>query len=152
MMFRRNLAKGWSGEFLELTVGLRGTSGLYIFGNPKTCGSLQKCGLLPEVKTSGIWSLSKVTPMVFVNRLPSESTFERLGLGFHFLVETFCNESAGFATEPAAQIPAKAQVYPGHSKAKEPVADQPLPQADVLPASQRTNTELTSQEVSKTCK
>ncbi|KAJ8910518.1 hypothetical protein NQ315_012815, partial [Exocentrus adspersus] len=55
-------------------------------------------------------------------------------------------QSAGFATEPAAQTPAKAQVYPGHSKAKEPVADQPLPQADVLPASQRTSTELTSQE------
>ncbi|KAJ8912159.1 hypothetical protein NQ315_006123 [Exocentrus adspersus] len=48
--------------------------------------------------------------------------------------------------EPAAQTPAKAQVYPGHSKAKEPVADQPLPQADVPPASQRTSTELTSQE------
>ncbi|KAJ8915700.1 hypothetical protein NQ315_000634 [Exocentrus adspersus] len=61
-------------------------------------------------------------------------------------------QSAGFATEPAAQTPAKAQVYPGHSKAKEPVADQPLPQADVPPASQRTSTELTSQEVSKTCK
>ncbi|KAJ8914027.1 hypothetical protein NQ315_012051 [Exocentrus adspersus] len=39
--------------------------------------------------------------------------------------------SAGFATEPAAQSPAKAQVYPGHSKAKEPVADQPLQRADV---------------------
>ncbi|KAJ8915003.1 hypothetical protein NQ315_002529 [Exocentrus adspersus] len=50
--------------------------------------------------------------------------------------------------EPAAQTPAKAQVYPGHSKAKEPVADQPLPQADVPPASQRTSTELTSQESS----
>ncbi|KAJ8911114.1 hypothetical protein NQ315_003376, partial [Exocentrus adspersus] len=49
--------------------------------------------------------------------------------------------------EPAAQTPAKAPVYPGHSKAKEPVADQPLPQADVPPASQRTSTELTSQEV-----
>ncbi|KAJ8909577.1 hypothetical protein NQ315_012832, partial [Exocentrus adspersus] len=61
-------------------------------------------------------------------------------------------KSAGFATEAAAQTPAKAQVYPGHSKAKEPVADQPLPQADVPPASQRTSTELTSQEVSKTCK
>ncbi|KAJ8914377.1 hypothetical protein NQ315_017467 [Exocentrus adspersus] len=48
--------------------------------------------------------------------------------------------------EPAAQTPAKAQVYPGHSKAKEPVADQPLPQADVPPASQKTSTELTSQE------
>ncbi|KAJ8910042.1 hypothetical protein NQ315_003684, partial [Exocentrus adspersus] len=33
--------------------------------------------------------------------------------------------------EPAAQSPAKAQVYPGHSKAKEPVADQPLHRADV---------------------
>ncbi|KAJ8915720.1 hypothetical protein NQ315_000654 [Exocentrus adspersus] len=40
-------------------------------------------------------------------------------------------DSAGFATEPAAQSPAKAQVYPGHSKAKEPVADQPLQRADV---------------------
>ncbi|KAJ8910889.1 hypothetical protein NQ315_014217 [Exocentrus adspersus] len=49
--------------------------------------------------------------------------------------------------EPAAQTPAKAQVYPGHSKAKEPVTAQPLPQADVPPASQRTRTELTSQEV-----
>ncbi|KAJ8911685.1 hypothetical protein NQ315_017137, partial [Exocentrus adspersus] len=55
-------------------------------------------------------------------------------------------KSAGFATELAAQTPAKAQIYPGHSKAKEPVADQPLPQADVPPASQRTSTELTSQE------
>ncbi|KAJ8914352.1 hypothetical protein NQ315_011340, partial [Exocentrus adspersus] len=33
--------------------------------------------------------------------------------------------------EPAAQSPAKAQVYPGHSKAKEPVADPPLHRADV---------------------
>ncbi|KAJ8913780.1 hypothetical protein NQ315_002686 [Exocentrus adspersus] len=40
-------------------------------------------------------------------------------------------DSAGFATEPAAQSPAKAQVYPGHSKAKEPVANQPLQRADV---------------------
>ncbi|KAJ8910314.1 hypothetical protein NQ315_012235, partial [Exocentrus adspersus] len=55
-------------------------------------------------------------------------------------------QSAGFATEPAAQIQAKAQVYPGHSKAKEPVADQPLPQADVPPASQGTSSELTSKE------
>ncbi|KAJ8910037.1 hypothetical protein NQ315_015242, partial [Exocentrus adspersus] len=50
------------------------------------------------------------------------------------------------ATDPAAQTQAKAQVYPGHSKAKEPVADQPLPQADVPPASQGTSSELTSKE------
>ncbi|KAJ8914798.1 hypothetical protein NQ315_014542 [Exocentrus adspersus] len=56
----------------------------------------------------------------------------------------YCNEAS---PEPAAQTPAKAQVYPGHSKAKEPVTAQPLPQADVPPASQRTRTELTSQEV-----
>ncbi|KAJ8911177.1 hypothetical protein NQ315_006020, partial [Exocentrus adspersus] len=57
-------------------------------------------------------------------------------------------KSAGFARTSCADS-GKAQVYPGHSKAKEPVADQPLPQADVPPASQRTSTEL-SQEVSKT--
>ncbi|KAJ8912039.1 hypothetical protein NQ315_000532 [Exocentrus adspersus] len=54
--------------------------------------------------------------------------------------------SAGFARTSCADS-GKAQVYPGHSKAKEPVTAQPLPQADVPPASQRTRTELTSQEV-----
>ncbi|KAJ8909662.1 hypothetical protein NQ315_003722 [Exocentrus adspersus] len=49
--------------------------------------------------------------------------------------------SAGFATEPAAQSPAKAQVYPGHSKAKEPVADQPLLRADVPSTSPGTDSE-----------
>ncbi|KAJ8914923.1 hypothetical protein NQ315_016077 [Exocentrus adspersus] len=43
----------------------------------------------------------------------------------------YFQSSAGFATEPAAQTPAKAQVYPGHSKTKEPVADRPLLRADV---------------------
>ncbi|KAJ8915408.1 hypothetical protein NQ315_008297 [Exocentrus adspersus] len=50
-------------------------------------------------------------------------------------------QSAGPATDPAAQTQAKAQVYPGHSKVKESVADQPLPQADVPPASPGTNSE-----------
>ncbi|KAJ8912579.1 hypothetical protein NQ315_005742 [Exocentrus adspersus] len=50
-------------------------------------------------------------------------------------------QSAGLATDPVAQTQAEAQVYPGHSKAKEPVADQPLPQADVAPASPGTNSE-----------
>ncbi|KAJ8910549.1 hypothetical protein NQ315_011062 [Exocentrus adspersus] len=49
--------------------------------------------------------------------------------------------SAGFATDPAAQTQAKAQVYPGHSKAKEPVADQPLLQADVPSTSPGTDSE-----------
>ncbi|KAJ8912390.1 hypothetical protein NQ315_013456 [Exocentrus adspersus] len=47
----------------------------------------------------------------------------------------------GFATDPAAQTQAKAQVYPGHSKAKEPVADQPLLRADVPSTSPGTDSE-----------
>ncbi|KAJ8914998.1 hypothetical protein NQ315_002523 [Exocentrus adspersus] len=50
-------------------------------------------------------------------------------------------QSAGFATDPAAQTQAKAQVYPGHSKVKEPVADQPLLQADVPSTSPGTDSE-----------
>ncbi|KAJ8914079.1 hypothetical protein NQ315_014274 [Exocentrus adspersus] len=50
-------------------------------------------------------------------------------------------QGAGFATDPAAQTQAKAQVYPGHSKAKEPVADQPLLQADVPSTSPGTDSE-----------
>ncbi|KAJ8913096.1 hypothetical protein NQ315_006598 [Exocentrus adspersus] len=53
-------------------------------------------------------------------------------------------ERAGFATEPAAQSPAKAQVYPGHSKAKEPVADQPLQRADVPSTRPGTDSEPAS--------
>ncbi|KAJ8914300.1 hypothetical protein NQ315_011285 [Exocentrus adspersus] len=50
-------------------------------------------------------------------------------------------QSAGLATDPVAQTQAEGQVYPGHSRAKEPVADQPLPQADVPPTSPGTNSE-----------
>ncbi|KAJ8915357.1 hypothetical protein NQ315_008244 [Exocentrus adspersus] len=56
-------------------------------------------------------------------------------------------DSAGFATEPAAQSPAKAQVYPGHSKAKEPVADQPLLRADVPSTSPGTDSEPVRKQV-----
>ncbi|KAJ8916410.1 hypothetical protein NQ315_014621 [Exocentrus adspersus] len=55
--------------------------------------------------------------------------------------------SAGFATEPAAQSPAKAQVYPGHSKAKEPVADQPLQRADVPSTRPGTDSEPVRKQV-----
>ncbi|KAJ8912225.1 hypothetical protein NQ315_009049 [Exocentrus adspersus] len=53
----------------------------------------------------------------------------------------------GFATDPAAQTQAKAQVYPGHSKAKEPVADQPLLQADVPSTSPGTDSEPVRKQV-----
>ncbi|KAJ8912824.1 hypothetical protein NQ315_014407 [Exocentrus adspersus] len=53
-------------------------------------------------------------------------------------------QGAGFATDPAAQTQAKAQVYPGHSKAKEPVADQPLLRADVPSTSPGTDSEPAS--------
>ncbi|KAJ8912696.1 hypothetical protein NQ315_012250 [Exocentrus adspersus] len=49
--------------------------------------------------------------------------------------------------EPAAQSPAKAQVYPGHSKAKEPVADQPLHRADVPSTRPGTDSEPVRKQV-----
>ncbi|KAJ8915521.1 hypothetical protein NQ315_012402 [Exocentrus adspersus] len=57
------------------------------------------------------------------------------------------NLSAGFATKPAAQSPAKARVYPGHSKAKEPVADQPLQRADVPSTRPGTDSEPVRKQV-----